>query len=72
VSLRTCDGFDDGLIMLIDIDGQATDNPELAIETVWCDCGSIFEDTLHDLTWPHSYLRPSPPMTDLPDIDGYL
>jgi hypothetical protein len=72
MTIRECDGFDDGLIMLIDIDGEPTDNAELAVEAIWCDCGSRFDDTKHDLTWPHTYLKPSPPMTDLRDISDYL
>jgi hypothetical protein len=75
VSVRTCDGTDDGLIMYIDIVGDPVDHPEFAVTYITCDCGSIFDDAKHDLTWPHRYLPPNVPIRgimDLPNTAGYL
>ena len=73
MSVRVCDGNDDGLIMYIDIVGDPVDHPEFAFTSINCDCGSRFDDDKHELTWPHRYARPAPavqPMVDLPDIAG--
>ena len=75
MTMRTCDGSDDGLIMYIGADGLPVDYPEFAVTAVPCDCGSVFDDEKNDLIWPHRYARPvihPSPMTDLPDIAGYF
>jgi hypothetical protein len=75
MTMRTCDGEDDGLIMYIDIVGTPMDSPEFSVTYINCDCGSTFDDEKNDLTWPHRYIRPVTPvrlMNDLPDIAGFL
>lgn len=71
--IRECDGRDSELLMYLQIDGQTADDPEFAVIAINCDCGSRFDDTKHDLVWPHRYIgkgSPRYPVTDLPDIAG--
>lgn len=73
--MRTCDGTDAELIMYLQIDGQPADDPEFAVESISCDCGSRFDDDKNDLVWPHRFIapvRPSRLTVDLPDIAGLL
>ena len=75
MSVRVCDGADSELVMYLMIDGQPADDPEFAIESINCDCGSRFDDDRNDLVWPHRFVRPVEPervMSDLPDIAGFL
>lgn len=69
---RTCDGQDDGLIMYLDVEGRLIEDPALAVEVVSCDCGAIFDDTRHELAWPHDYRPPSRRVTDLTVTADYL